>query len=423
MSGYEELRIFSIVMRTRRTEKVDYSQITKYLHQAVFLKNNAAYVDEMVLPKLTLELSLTDLVRMYCYVLWEIKRQLEEDTALAPEIINQAQIFHELNLQPDSALFSLNHEFTIQLLRTTLNNIHQQVSLKDDDYWHFYLALENFLYGVPSPSNESGILWGITNFFDVWEDMCTFYMYHKDWEDVWYADNARFANTRIGGHKVFLDSNYKSPFYFKLNNKKRFLRPDLVRVIKPFDEHKWFDSNFKVEWFNNHTCRITLLDRKCLSWFDYGLDKKLKKRSPGMRQKKQGATSHVYNPINKQQVDRSIVETKNEAQAKFTRPPFHIIVDFKYVNAPSYSEEYLSDKIKFDIIKQLTYEYSIVLNSPGAINKVKSQFCVPYLFESNFSEIYQRVENSQLHDDLRSQGIEILKVNFREVQEVYISNQ
>ena len=48
---YDEPQILSLAYRLGKTDKFDVSQIHKYLHQAVYLPNNAAYVDQMLLPK------------------------------------------------------------------------------------------------------------------------------------------------------------------------------------------------------------------------------------------------------------------------------------------------------------------------------------------------------------------------------------
>ena len=63
-----------------------------------------------------------------------------------------------------------------------------------NDYWYFYEALESFLYGIPSPNLDDQILWGITNFSPVWEDMCIVYLHKNEWDGVWYADSMRWSN-------------------------------------------------------------------------------------------------------------------------------------------------------------------------------------------------------------------------------------
>ncbi|MDJ0508128.1 MAG: hypothetical protein QNJ64_02560 [Crocosphaera sp.] len=80
LETYNEPKILSLVYRTSKGEIFDYSQSYKFLHRAIFLPNNAAYVDYMDLPRKQVQFQSTDLVAMYCYLLWEVKKQLNGST-------------------------------------------------------------------------------------------------------------------------------------------------------------------------------------------------------------------------------------------------------------------------------------------------------------------------------------------------------
>lgn len=422
LANYDDLRIFSIETRIKRTSNVDYSQIDKYLHQAVYLDDDVPYVDEMSLPQPFIQYTATDIVRMYCFVYTEIKRQLDEEQNLPVEVRSHARAFRELHLQSDSQLFSPNHETTIQQLRFTLEEIHRQVKLKDDDYWHFYAALETFLYGSLAPDNE-GIYWGITTFSPVWEDMCLVYLYKYDWEGVWYADTSRFSNRQIGRFKVFLDPNYTTPFYFELNGKRRYLRPDLVRLRGRVNVNKWFDELFNIEWLSRNSCRISIkkVTGTDISWFN-GLDRRL--RVHGMRRKRANATSHTYFPISDLKVHQAIQGIKEEYSSVHStrRLPYHTVTDFKYVDVDSYTRDTLTEKIKYDIIKQMTYEYAIALNAPDNIPASESQFCVPYYYDTKADDIIERVDKQLLHPEIRDRDIVLLKVDYSRVEDVYLAD-
>jgi hypothetical protein len=410
--GYDELRIFSIVQRPRRTQQIKYDQIDKYLHQAVYLKGHIPFVDEMILPQPIIEYSITDLVRMYCFVYVEIKRQLDETENIPVEIIDQAQLFRENNLQPDSSLFSSSHDFTIQLLRFELDEIARQVVLKDNDYWHFYKALEDFLYGIPNYNNE-GVFWGITSFALVWEDMCINYMYQQDWEGVWFADSSRdFANTQLDKYnKIYLSPEFENPFYLAMNSQVRYLRPDLVRVNN-FDVDEWFDKGFEVTYPSMNSCniRLKITNKEYRSTFNNGLNYRINKRCPGTRPKNESSNSHTYYAVTKSKIE----EIKREVKAHFKElqesknPPHHLIVDFKYVNHAAFIQPTLPKKIKKDINKQLIYEYAVTLNKPQNLAMAKSQFCIPYFFESITTK--GEVLSENLNEVIKDQEIEILKL-------------
>src|SRR5690606_28273734 len=78
LEGYDELRIATVLYRQSRTERVDYAQIHRYLHAAVYLDDHTAYVDEMVLPSPVLTFDEAALVQMFCFVYAEVKRMLAE---------------------------------------------------------------------------------------------------------------------------------------------------------------------------------------------------------------------------------------------------------------------------------------------------------------------------------------------------------
>lgn len=418
--GYDELRIFSIVQRPRRTQQIKYDQIDKYLHQAVYLKGNIPYVDEMILPQPTIEYSITDLVRMYCFVYVEIKIQLDETENIPIEIIGQAQLFRENSLHPDSSLFATNHDFTIQLLRFELDEIARQVVLKDNDYWHFYKALEDFLYGIPN-YNKEGVFWGITSFALVWEDMCINYMYQKDWEGVWFADSSRdFANKQLDRYnKIYLSTEFENPFYLSMNNEVRYLRPDLVRQIK-FDVDKWFDDGFEINYPTKHSCniRLKIIDKEYKSTYNNSLNYKIKKKCPGTRPKNEASTSHTYYAVTKTKIEEIIDEVKAHRRNFQERiePPHHLIVDFKYVNHAAFLQPNLPKKIKKDINKQLIYEYAVTLNKPQHLARAKSQFCIPYFFQSS---IKGETLTENLNEQIKNQEIQILKVSYFRMQDFY----
>jgi hypothetical protein len=77
LNAYDEPKILALAYRLGKSDKFDVSQIHRYLHQAVYLQNHAAYVDQMVLPQRVVQFESTDIVTMYCYLFCESKQQLE----------------------------------------------------------------------------------------------------------------------------------------------------------------------------------------------------------------------------------------------------------------------------------------------------------------------------------------------------------
>jgi len=172
LDGYDELRLFAMRERMRRSDKIDYSNIHRYLDKAVYLPDDTIFIDEVETPKPTLGRHTTDLVRMYCYIYSEIKREMDESDDISPEVAVEAENFQEEHLSPNDSLFD-EESNTGDKLREQLERIDEQTAFKDDAYWHFYEAIEAVLYPQKRiNNNDNDIHWGINNFCFVWEDMC-----------------------------------------------------------------------------------------------------------------------------------------------------------------------------------------------------------------------------------------------------------
>jgi len=174
LNAYDEPKILALSYRLGRNDKFDVSQIHRYLHQAIYLQNNAAYVDQMVLPRQVVQFESTDIVAMYCYLFCEVEQQLKE--VVIPEITSLAERFRQHYLGSEDSLFDEHsYEQVLNILKDALETIDHNTPIKDTDYWQYYKAIEIFLYGDWNQS-ETGEIWGIGNFNSVWESMCLTYL-------------------------------------------------------------------------------------------------------------------------------------------------------------------------------------------------------------------------------------------------------
>jgi hypothetical protein len=170
LKAYEEPKILALAYRLGKSNKFDVSQIHKYLHQAVYLPNHAAYVDEMLLPRRVMQFESTDIVTMYCYLFCEIKQQLGE--GVNAEITALAERFRQHHLGNQDSLFDEHsYEQVLDILKDALETIDHNTPIKDADYWLYYEAIKLFIYGNWHQA-ENGEIWGIKNFHSVWESMC-----------------------------------------------------------------------------------------------------------------------------------------------------------------------------------------------------------------------------------------------------------
>jgi hypothetical protein len=231
---YDEPKILSLAYRLGRSDKFDISQIHKYLHQALYLPNNAAYVDQMLLPKKVLQFESTDIVSMYCYLFCEVKLQLKEN--VSTEITSLSERFREKYLRSGDSLFDeQSYEQVLDILKDALEIIDHNTPIKDADYWQYYEAIELFLYGDLN-KEEDGEIWGVSNFHSVWESMCLTYiaqntdpsyLLYLDWEYV----NPELSN-KVKHHSKIIDLNNS----FDLNGIS--LIPDIVLFVDKSSSYK-----------------------------------------------------------------------------------------------------------------------------------------------------------------------------------------
>jgi hypothetical protein len=227
LNAHDEPKILSLVYRLGRSDRFDHSQIHKFLHRAVFLPNGAAYIDSMDLPRQQVRFQSTDIVAMYCYILWEIKQQLQQEVGV--EIKALAEQFKQHYIGGNYGLFEEEYySQVIDSLKDALELIDHNTPFKDIDYWQFYDAIELFLYGELRQTNE-GEIWGINNFYSVWESMCLTYIVKENLNYLLHLDSRFISNYWIQIFKKSSKIVSLSNDTFKINDPNDHpLVPDAV---------------------------------------------------------------------------------------------------------------------------------------------------------------------------------------------------
>ena len=420
LDGYDELRIFQIVYRPQRAERIDYAQIHRYLDRAIYLDNDAAFIDEMVLPQPVLSYEISDLVRMFCFIYAEVKRALEEASSLRKAVVDQGAIFKEQHLYADAGLFTQTHERTVQLLKEELAKLHRHILYKNHDYWHFYEAIETFLYGELE-EDEDGMLWGISTFSDVWEDMCLTYVFEKGATGTIYADTNRseYTNSRIGSHSLFVAPGFDPPFWIGFNGAKRYMRPDQVQGPQDTEDwfENWFEENFEVEWRSKYEVRIRRLTEDNLAnrVFD-SLSKEL--RLPGSRP--QRGRNRTFRSTPKSKFDRAKSKELDKFDSDDEGGVSFRIWDYKYMPRFLYAQSWLTTKPMQDIRKQLVYEYALQQAYPE--HGTRSKLCIPRYFMGDPADgAGEDVPSKQLSRALNDAGVGVYEADYKQIERVYFN--
>lgn len=228
LDAYDELKILALVSRLGKTEKLDYSKLHHFLHKGIFLENGAVYVDSMVLPRKEVRFEVTDILNMYCYILVEIKHQLEQE--VSSEVRALAEQFRQKYIGSESSLFNeLTYEQVMNDLKDALEVIDNYTPIKDPDYWYFYDAIEAFLFGDLNYSKK-GLIWGISNFHSVWESMCLNYLCNTHISNlILYVDN-KFIKYKNYLKKEDNILNLEDVFLMQVRQENRRLYPDAVII-------------------------------------------------------------------------------------------------------------------------------------------------------------------------------------------------
>ncbi|CAD5950730.1 hypothetical protein [Planktothrix agardhii] len=410
LEGYDELRISSLEKRQRRSPEIDYSKIHRYMHQAIYLDAHVIYIDEMNIAKNILIKESPPILQLFCFIYTEIKRELEELENISDRAAELAEEFKENYLQPNSSLFGEDtFAETVDILRETLEDIDTKTAYKDDDYWHFFEAVEAFLYGERQEDNK-GIYWGFSSFYDIWEDMCQTYVLNTPE----YEERAIFAD--VGGKlKQSINENRINPFQLKLNKLKRSgLRPDLVLKEKENQIEKFYEANSigLQEGKPAFRVRLVKLSQVKISYpeiFDQYM--KLSRSEPNK--------PSTVNIRPRYMFSENLESFKQILKQAFdSSSPFIKIIDYKYMRISDY-ESYSPDKngenkVKDDIQKQLVYEWTVQQNWKA---KTESEFWIPYF--SNNSLEFEKIHPVNNPDFKKSQ-IKLVKINFKILQDFYI---
>jgi len=428
LEAYKELSLDVIERKNSRNEELDYSKIDKYLHTATYLDDDVIYIDEMNLPRHFLNYQSATLIDLFCFILYELQNELEEETE--ERVKELANRFKAQHLSYDQSLFDEEtFDSTITTLKDSLNDIDKITAYKDEDYWGLYEAIETFLYGELDMENthEDGIFWGIDNFYQIWEDMCNTYAFSNF--NVVYADtniilnDKNIANNSFGGYRIFKKEKFKNPFFIEFRGKKRWMRPDLVRshgedekfqdFIKLVNivEHK-FTSDFTVSPLVKENKYREICKRFCKELRRIKDIKKLPSRTP---KGKINTFKNFSNEELKNLLNKGINLSSNIGI---------VILDWKYMDLSDFISE--NNKINNDISKQLCYEFSLKNSSVEKLN-VESQFVIPYFYskcdENKLEEkIGSFIDDGSLNKRILHNKIKVHKANFRVIQDVYLNH-
>lgn len=438
LEGYDELRISSLEKKQVRSHEIDYSKIHKYMHQAIYLDDDVIYLDEMNIAKNVLMQDSPPIVQLFCFIYTEIKKELEELDSVPDKAFELTDLFKNNYLQPNSSLFSEDSfTDTVNILKDVFEDIENRTTYKDEDFWHFYEAVESFLMGERL-EDDQGIHFGISNFYDIWEDMCQSYILgNQDKSTLYSQEYAIFADTHCG--LVNLKNLNKNPFKLELNRSysPRYIRPDLVLLYPPELYDSFINLIYSIETVTVRTRKEIIMKLKSDEYQDidnlrlkliesYNKNPLDKFVYENVREIDYNETDRGYKLIEKifnhiQNIRIGDLLSRNPLILKLKFK----IIDYKYMRQVDY-EKYNSNvidekgenKIKDDIHKQLIYEWTVQQNFQNS--RTESEFWIPYYSENLDFEASRLDITNFASNEFRQSKVRVIKVNFKTLQENYV---
>ena len=423
LEAYNELSLDVIERRTGRNEEINYSKIDRYLHHAIYLEDDITYIGEMDLPRHFLHYESANLIDLFCFILYELGIELEQEIDSRVEELSYR--FKEQNLAYDQSLFNEEtFDTTIVALKDSLDDIDKVTAYKDEDYWVLYEAIESFLYGELDMENthEDGVFWGISNFYQIWEDMCNSYSFDKF--NVIYADTniifdgTQVANHSVGGYQLFKIEEFENPFFIKFRDKKRWIRPDLVHRVE--EGTRILEKSIEINITNKHNNRIDFnvylndkSEKKIYLLFCRKLKTALNSRKIHGARVIDGNTFKNFPESELQNQKTKLIKSIGNARTSY------FILDWKYID----NYKVYNRKLNTDISKQLCYESS--LHQYKNVTDIESQFIVPYFYNTFLKHkngIGYFVDEHLLFKRIVDNKIKVFKADFKKIQEVYLTH-
>jgi hypothetical protein len=439
LESFDEMVISAIVSKQASRPPESHEEVSKYLHKAIYLDDDRIHFDVLPSQRREVLLGATQLVRLFSYVYCELASQLYGPESIRPDIVANAAAFKEEHLSEGAGLFVEGaFKTTLQILKEVLEKVDRATPYKDDDFWQLFSAIEVFLYGdIAQEADADGVVWGISDFHPVWEEMCHAYATEQFEQNgdrkVLFADTRQGANDFMAGRQVV--NNFGAyPFRLELGNRKRPLLPDLVaQRLAEETARVRFASMISVTKVPSHgavpdkiVIRASPTIDAAQSWLD---EIKRLVTKAGWHSVGSPRGQAVFRKMPAKKFDLLYEQTVQKYLRQVGNKTEYFVMDFKYQHPHEYCGTSISGKIQADILKQNVYELALQyhLEDEGIdAYDITSQFIVP-LYSPGASgpklltnrSMPLEMQGRTLCPTFLDAGIELVALPFGAVAEAY----
>ncbi|NRR30188.1 hypothetical protein HSX11_08295 [Oxalobacteraceae bacterium] len=193
----DPMRLLGFTETRASTHRDTHLHIERSWHRALFDEDGASYLERAIGRRRELRHQTGDIVGMYCFIAEDFYvRFLHEDLEtvwgnFASEGVALAADFRHRYLAPDASLYvgePARCEELAESLRHILQLVDRNTPFRHGAYRETYEALYCYLHAGVGGSANDGLVWGVKDFWAVWESVCLVHARERQNSDILTCD-------------------------------------------------------------------------------------------------------------------------------------------------------------------------------------------------------------------------------------------
>ncbi len=175
------LRLLSLRPQMAQRQDGNLQHADRHLHHALFNDDDAPFFPKLPTRRSVCERGTADIVGLYFFLAEDFYRNLLQiDPGImwgrfATDGVQRATDFRHRHLRQGDSLYegdALAQELLQRRLQQLLRTCYRQATLRSSEFLALYAALERYLHPALAGTVQQGQIWGIRDFWPVWESMC-----------------------------------------------------------------------------------------------------------------------------------------------------------------------------------------------------------------------------------------------------------
>lgn len=175
------LRLLSLRSQMARRQDGNLKYADRQLHHALFSDDDAPFFPKLPTRRSVCERGTADIVGLYFFLADDFYRNLLQiDPGIiwgrfTMDAVQRATDFRHRHLRQGDSLHEGDawaQELLQRRLQQLLRTCYRQATLRSTEFLALYAALERYLHPALAGSVQQGQVWGMRDFWPVWESMC-----------------------------------------------------------------------------------------------------------------------------------------------------------------------------------------------------------------------------------------------------------